>query len=69
MAQMFQTLDRVMRSPTDTLKIECGGCARRRTYTRAEAFQTFGAGAAPYDIRRKARCSDCGCCGFATVWI
>ena len=66
---MFQNLGRVMTAPTDTLKIECGGCGRRRTFTRAEAFRTFGEGAAPYNIRRKARCTDCGASGRVTVWI
>jgi hypothetical protein len=37
---MFENLGRVMKA-SDTLKIECGECGRRRAFTGAEAFRTF----------------------------
>jgi hypothetical protein len=66
---MFETLGRTMRASTDTLKIQCNACGRRRTFTRAEAFAHFGPGAAPYDVRRRCRCSACKRSGYVTVWI
>ena len=68
MTLMFQTLHRVM-GPSDRLKIECGACRRRVTLTQAEAFDTFGPDAAPYDVRRRAVCTGCGARSRATVWI
>jgi hypothetical protein len=65
---MFENLGRVMKA-SDTLKVECGGCMRRRTFARPEAIKAFGEGAAPYDIRRKVRCTECGRSGFAMIWI
>ena len=68
MATMFQTLHRVMK-PTDRLKLQCGACRRRAELSQAEAFQTFGPDAAPYDIKRRAVCSGCGARDRAAVWI
>jgi hypothetical protein len=56
---MFETLARVM-GPADTLEIRCEACGRRTELTRAEAVAMFGADAAPYDIRRRAKCGACG---------
>jgi hypothetical protein len=66
---MFETLGKVMRSQSDTLKVECLNCGRRKTFTQAEAFKSFGPGAAPYDVRGKVRCTACGRSGFAKVWV
>jgi hypothetical protein len=57
---MFQTLARVMQSPLDTLKIECGACGRRAVWSRAEAFDRLGPGASPTKVRARLRCAACG---------
>lgn len=66
---MFQTLLRVMQSPSDTLKLECAACGRRTTWSREEAFARLGQGATPYDVRARLRCSACGAVRSAGAWI
>lgn len=69
MAQMFQTLARVMRSPTDTLKLKCEPCGHEEAFARTMAWRCFGADSTPPDVRRRARCSKCGARGSALVWV
>jgi ribosomal protein S27AE len=66
---MFQTLARVMRSPMDTLKIECGACHHRATWPRARAFEVLGGGASPRAVRDRLRCGRCGDTRSLRVWI
>ena len=56
---LFENLGRVM-SPGDRLKLECEGCGRMVALPRDQAFRTFGAGATPMEVRRKAKCAACG---------
>jgi hypothetical protein len=67
---MFQNLARTM-EPGDMLKIECVRCGRRTAWSKAEASLRLGDHAAPYDIRRRLRCSGCGARGGGRVkvWI
>jgi ribosomal protein L37E len=57
---MFENLGRVMTSAEHTLKFECRRCGRQARWTRADAFFVFGEDAAPFDVRRRARCGACG---------
>jgi ribosomal protein S27AE len=57
---MFQNLRRMMAGESATLKLECGKCGHKVAWTRKEAFWIFGPDAAPYDIRRRLRCGQCG---------
>ena len=68
MAMMFPNLDRSM-GPSDTLKIECGACGRRSTWTRKQAFALLGPGSTPADIRWRLACAGCKVKGRARVWI
>jgi len=56
---LFENLGKVM-APTDTLKLTCADCGRRAEWPRAQAFRLFGPDAAPYEVRRRARCGGCG---------
>lgn len=69
MVQMFQTLHRVMRSSGDTLKLKCEACAHQVEFERTVAFTCFGADSTPPDVRRRAKCSECGARGSAQVWV
>lgn len=68
MGQMFQNLHRSM-TPAQTLKIRCDGCEHLATLTFREAVEACGPDATPMDIRRRARCRQCGAEGHAAVWI
>jgi ribosomal protein S27E len=65
---MFQTLARVMKTPSDTLKVECAACHRTANWERAQAFKLFGSDASPYEVRTRLRCKGCGSTR-AKVWI
>jgi ribosomal protein L37E len=65
---MFQNLHRSL-AASQTLKIECAGCGRRSTWTRAQAVAKLGPDATPVDIRRRLSCSACGSGGRARIWI
>lgn len=69
MARMFQILRTAMQSPGDTLKIECRACSHRATWSRKRAFDTFGEGAAPYDVGKGLICSRCRERREIRVWI
>ena len=69
MVKMFQTLHRVMRSASDTLKLRCEACTHQVEFERTMAFTYFGADSTPPDVRRRARCSECGARGSAQVWV
>jgi hypothetical protein len=47
-------------APTDTLKLTGADCGRRAEWPREQAFRLFGPDAAPYEVRRRARCGGCG---------
>ena len=64
---MFQNLSRMMRYQ-DTLKVKCS-CGHEAEFSQKDAFQLFGEDAAPYDIRRRMRCSACGKVGSVDVRI
>lgn len=64
---MFENLGKVMRYH-DRLKIKCA-CGHKAEFSQKEAFQVFGEDAAPYDIRRRMRCSSCGKVGSVEVRI
>lgn len=66
---MFQTLLRVMQSPSDTLKLRCGSCRRMATWSRDQVFARLGQGATPYDVRGRLRCSACGAVRSAGAWV
>lgn len=65
---LFQTLGRVMDEGA-VLRLECEVCGHRALWGRAAAFARLGADAAPYEIRRRLRCSACGARRQARVWI
>jgi hypothetical protein len=56
---MFETLKKVMVSGS-TLKIQCGRCGHVHAWPREDAFKAYGPDAAPYDVRRRSRCLQCG---------
>jgi len=66
--QMFQNLHRTMKSG-DQLKIRCEPCGHLVTWSLAEAKAHCGPDATPIDIRRRAKCRQCGAEGRVTVWI
>jgi ribosomal protein S27E len=65
---MFQNLHRSL-PQSGGLKIECDGCGRQTTWSRAVAMEKLGSHAAPADIRRRLRCKNCGKAGQAKTWI
>lgn len=65
---MFQNLRRIM-TEGQTLKVECLRCGHRGEWTRREAYFAFGEDAAPYDIRKRAKCSVCKWPTEVKVWI
>lgn len=65
---MFQNLHRSMPS-AQTLKVQCGACRHLARLTAAEAKARFGPDATPADIRRRAKCRECGASGVAQAWI
>lgn len=66
---MFQTLGRMM-AYNDTLKVRCV-CGHEATFSCKDAFALFGTDAAPYDVRRRMRCTapECRKVGQVDVWI
>ncbi|HRD29937.1 MAG TPA: hypothetical protein PLO65_16695 [Caulobacter sp.] len=69
MARMFEILRTAMPGAGDTLKIECGACKHRATWSRRRAFDTFGEGAAPYDVGKGLVCSRCRETRNLRVWV
>jgi hypothetical protein len=65
---MFQNLHRSL-AESDTLKIQCEACQHRVTLSAVEARAACGPDATPMDIRRRAKCRNCGAEGRARVWI
>ena len=65
---MFENLARVM-EPSSTLKIRCLSCDHQAEWSRKVAFKALGSDAAPYEIRRRIRCGDCGEQARIEVWI
>lgn len=56
---LCESLGRAM-GPRDRLKLECELCRRLVALPRGHAFRTFGAGATPWEVRRRAVCGGCG---------
>jgi hypothetical protein len=66
---MFETLDRVMTSPHDTLKLRCEKCGHRDEWTRDQAMATLGGDASPSLVRHRLVCGACFSRGLSEVWI
>ena len=66
---MFETLARVMTSPTDMLKVTCQTCGHHIAWTRHEAFANLGSDASPFTTRRRLACGRCGERARLEVWI
>jgi hypothetical protein len=65
---MFQNLGRCLRDGS-TLKTRCSKCGHEHVWAGQLALARFGPDAAPYDIRRRLRCTACGTRGLVQVWI
>lgn len=65
---MFQNLRRIL-NEGQTLKVRCETCGRQKEWSRREAYFAFGEDAAPYDIRKRAKCSACKRPTELKVWI
>jgi len=66
---MLETLQKVMASEHDTLKLRCQKCGHQDEWTRAKALETFGADASPSLVRHRLVCGACYARGHSEVWI
>ena len=66
---MFETLQRVMTSRNDTLKLRCTACGHQDEWARDKAFTVLGGDACPYIARHRLVCGECYARGRAEVWI
>jgi hypothetical protein len=57
---MFETLERIMLTPSDRLTITCEACGHAAILSRRAAFTFFGPDASPFTVRRRSRCRLCG---------
>lgn len=55
--------------PHSVLVLACHRCSHVAVWSRAEAMARCTGEATPFEVRRKARCSQCGARQEANVWV